>query len=141
MNWVKLILKYIFLFIIGGFTYYMVEILWRGYSHWTMFILGGICFLFAGIQNEYIEWEYPLWRQVLNVDVFVIISEFITGCIVNLYFHWNVWNYSNLPFNILGQSCPQFALLFMPICLFAIVLDDYVRYFIFHEDKPHYKLR
>ena len=141
MNWVKLILKYIFLFIIGGFTYYMIEILWRGYSHWSMFILGGICFLFAGIQNEYIEWEYPLWRQVLNVDVFVIISEFITGCIVNLYFHWNVWNYSNLPFNILGQSCPQFALLFMPICLFAIVLDDYVRYFIFHEDKPHYKLR
>lgn len=141
MKLVKLILKYIFLFIIGGATYYMVEILWRGYSHWTMFILGGICFLFAGIQNEYIEWEYPLWRQVLNVDVFVIISEFITGCIVNLYFHWNVWDYSNLPFNILGQSCPQFALLFMPICLFAIVLDDYVRYFIFHEDKPHYKLR
>lgn len=141
MKLVKLILKYIFLFIIGGFTYYMIEILWRGYSHWTMFILGGICFLFAGIQNEYIEWEYPLWRQVLNVDVFVIISEFITGCIVNLYFHWNVWDYSNLPFNILGQSCPQFALLFMPICLFAIVLDDYVRYFIFHEDKPHYKLR
>lgn len=141
MKLVKLILKYIFLFIIGGFTYYMIEILWRGYSHWTMFILGGICFLFAGIQNEYIEWEYPLWRQVLNVDVFVIISEFITGCIVNLYFHWNVWDYSNLPFNILGQSCPQFALLFMPICLFAIVLDDYIRYFIFHEDKPHYKLR
>lgn len=141
MNWVKLILKYIFLFIIGGFTYYMIEILWRGYSHWSMFILGGICFLFAGIQNEYIEWEYPLWRQVLNVDVFVIISEFITGCIVNLYFHWNVWDYSNLPFNILGQSCPQFALLFMPVCLFAIILDDYIRYFIFHEDKPHYKLR
>lgn len=141
MNWVKLILKYIFLFIIGGFTYYMIEILWRGYSHWSMFILGGICFLFAGIQNEYIEWEYPLWRQILNVDIFVLISEFITGCIVNLYFHWNVWDYSNLPFNILGQSCPQFALLFIPLCLFAIILDDYIRYFVFHEDKPHYKLR
>ena len=141
MNLVKLILKYIFLFIIGGFTYYMIEILWRGYSHWSMFILGGICFLFAGIQNEYIEWEYPLWRQILNVDIFVLISEFITGCIVNLYFHWNVWDYSNLPFNILGQSCPQFALLFIPLCLFAIILDDYIRYFVFHEDKPHYKLR
>ena len=141
MKLVKLILKYIFLFIIGGFTYYMIEILWRGYSHWSMFILGGICFLFAGIQNEYIEWEYPLWRQILNVDIFVLISEFITGCIVNLYFHWNVWDYSNLPFNILGQSCPQFALLFIPLCLFAIILDDYIRYFVFHEDKPHYKLR
>lgn len=141
MKIIKEVLQSIVLGILFGLIYVLLEILWRGYSHWTMFILGGICFLFAGIQNEYIEWEYPLWRQVLNVDVFVIISEFITGCIVNLYFHWNVWDYSNLPFNILGQSCPQFALLFMPICLFAIVLDDYVRYFIFHEDKPHYKLR
>ena len=99
MNWVKLILKYIFLFIIGGFTYYMIEILWRGYSHWSMFILGGICFLFAGIQNEYIEWEYPLWRQILNVDIFVLISEFITGCIVNLYFHCLFYNLKNKNIN------------------------------------------
>ena len=87
MNWVKLILKYIFLFIIGGFTYYMIEILWRGYSHWSMFILGGICFLFAGIQNEYIEWEYPLWRQILNVDIFVLISFFVFTCEIFIIFN------------------------------------------------------
>ena len=140
MNWVKLILKYIFLFIIGGFTYYMIEILWRGYSHWSMFILGGICFLFAGIQNEYIEWEYPLWRQILNVDIFVLISEFITGCIVNLYFHWNVWDYSNLPLNLLGQICLPFSILWYFISAIGIVIDDYIRYIYFDEEYPRYKL-
>ena len=42
-----------FLFLIGGALYYVIEILWRGYSHWSMFILGGICFVIMGLLNEY----------------------------------------------------------------------------------------
>ncbi len=133
-------IKGLILFLIGGFIYYMVEVAWRGWSHWTMFILGGICFLFAGGLNERISWEMPLWKQVLIADGFVLIGEFITGCIVNLWLGWNVWDYSDLPFNLLGQSCPQFAILFLPLCLIAIILDDYVRYWFFGEEKPHYKL-
>lgn len=128
------------LFILGGFLYYNIEILWRGYSHWTMFILGGICFIFSGIQNEYTSWEQPLWKQVLKVDIFVLIAEFVTGCIVNLWLGLNVWDYSNLKFNILGQSSLLFAVLFLPLCLIAIVLDDYIRYWFFDEEKPKYKL-
>lgn len=120
--------------------YYSVEILWRGYSHWTMFVLGGIAFLFCGLINEITSWDYPLWKQVLRADAFVIAAEFITGCIVNLWLDWNVWSYENLPGNILGQTCPQFALLFAPLCLLSIILDDYIRYWFFKEEKPRYKL-
>lgn len=136
----RLLSKYFFLFIIGGIGYYGIEILWRGYSHWTMFMLGGIAFLFCGLINEITSWEYPLWKQVLRADAFVIVAEFITGCIVNLWLGWDVWSYKNLPCNILGQTCPQFALLFMPLCLLSIVLDDYLRYWFFKEEKPKYKL-
>ena len=104
--------KHFVLFLVGGFLYYAIEILWRGYSHWTMFILGGICFIFAGIQNEHTSWEEPLWKQVLKVDVFVLIAEFIAGCILNLWLELNIWDYSNLKFNILGQSSLLFAVLF-----------------------------
>ena len=136
----KLLSKYFFLYIIGGAIYYNIEILWRGYSHWTMFVLGGIAFLFCGIINEFTTWEYPLWKQVLRADAFVVMAEFITGCIVNLWLGWNVWDYSDLKWNILGQSCPQFALLFAPLCLLAIILDDYLRYWFFKEEKPKYKI-
>ena len=132
--------KYIFLFMIGGSMYYIVELLFRGYSHWSMFILGGMCFYYAGIQNEYVSWNYPLWKQLIKVESFVLISEFITGCIVNLWLGWNVWDYSNLAGNILGQTSWQFALLFIPLCLVAIILDDYLRYWLFKEEKPYYKL-
>lgn len=140
MKKIQLLLKHIFLFLIGGGIYYGVEILWRGYSHWTMFGLGGICFVFAGFQNECISWERPFWKQVLGTEIFVLISEFLTGCIVNLWLKWNVWDYSNLPGNILGQTSWQFAILFMPLCIVAIILDDYIRYWIFKEEKPRYKL-
>lgn len=135
-----LLTKYLFLFLIGGTSYFNIEILWRGYSHWTMFVLGGIAFLFCGLINEVTSWDYPLWKQVLRADAFVIIAEFITGCIVNLWLGWNVWSYKNLPGNILGQTCPQFALLFAPLCLLSIILDDYLRYWFFKEEKPRYKL-
>lgn len=136
----KLLSKYLYLFYIGGSIYYLIENLWRGYSHWTMFVLGGIAFLFCGLINEFTSWDYPLWKQVLRADTFVIAAEFITGCIVNLWLGWNVWDYSDMKFNVLGQSCPQFALLFIPLCLAAIVLDDYIRYFFFGEEEPRYKL-
>lgn len=128
------------LFIIGGLTYYLIEIMWRGYSHWTMFLLGGICFLFAGFQNEYVEWNYPLWKQILRADIFIVIAEFLTGCIVNLWLGWSVWDYSNMPFNLFGQVCLPFVLLWIPISAFAIIFDDYLRYWIFGEEKPKYKL-
>ena len=141
MNRLRQIFKYIFLFVIGGGIYFCCEIMFRGYSHWTMFSLGGICFIFAGIQNEVVSWEYPFWRQLAETEIFVLISEFITGCIVNLWLGWNVWDYSNLPGNILGQTSWQFALLFLPLCAIAIFIDDYIRYWIFNEEKPRYNFK
>lgn len=138
---IKIFIKYLILFLLGGYIYYGIEILWRGYSHYSMIICGGICFIYAGLQNEQVEWDYPFWKQVLRVEVFILSAEFITGCIVNLWLGLNVWDYSGLPGNILGQTCPQFALLFLPLSAIAIVIDDFVRWKWFGEEKPRYKWR
>lgn len=138
---IKQINKYIFLSFLGGILYVLCELVWRSWSHWTMFILGAICFLYAGIQNEFISWNYPFWKQVLRTELFVLVSEFITGCIVNLWLGWNIWDYSSLKGNILGQTSWQFALLFLPLCTIAIILDDYLRYWFFNEEKPKYNFK
>ena len=36
----------IVLFSIGAMGYGLIEILWRGYTHWSMLTAGGICFMF-----------------------------------------------------------------------------------------------
>lgn len=130
--------KYLFLYAVGGLFYNVLEILFRGWSHWTMFILGGICFVCLGLINELIPWEMPLWQQALIGTSIITVLEFLTGCVVNLWFGWGVWDYSGMPGNVLGQICPQFILMWIPVSLAAIILDDWLRYWWFSEDRPHY---
>ena len=105
-----------------------------------MFALGGICFVFLGLINEILSWQMPLWMQVVIGAVGITTLEFLTGCIVNLWLGWGVWDYSNLPGNILGQICPQYMILWLPVSLAGIVLDDWIRYRAFGEERPHYRL-
>ena len=133
-------LKYVFLFATGGLLYNILEMLFRGWSHWTMFILGGVCFICLGLINEIIPWEMLLWQQVLIGAGIITGLEFATGCMVNLWFGWGVWDYSQMPGNILGQVCPQFFALWLPVSLAGIVLDDCLRYWWWQEEQPHYNV-
>lgn len=120
--------------------YIALELLWRGHSHWTMFILGGICFAALGLINEVLPWDMPLWKQSLIGACIITALEFVTGCVVNLWLGLGVWDYSHMKGNILGQICPQFFLLWLPVSLSGIVLDDWLRCWWFGEEEPHYKL-
>lgn len=139
-NLLKLFGKYTILFIIGGIVYNLIEILWRGYTHWTMFILGGICFICLGLINEFIPWNMPLCIQMLIGAVTITTLEYITGYIVNIKLGMNVWDYSNLPFNLNGQICLLFSVLWYFISVIGIILDDIIRWKLFKEEKPTYKI-
>lgn len=117
------------LFLIGGWIYTGMELIWRGRTHWSMFILGGLCFVLVGLINEHhYKWNQSLILQSIIGAVLITALEFMTGCIVNLWLKWNVWDYSNLPFNLLGQICLYFFLLWIPMSTLCIVLDDWIRY-------------
>ena len=140
MNKFKLAFKYLVLLLIGGMIYVLIELLFRGRSHFTMFILGGVCFVSVGLINEVLPWDTPFQLQMLLGGSIITVLEFISGCIFNLYFGLGIWDYSDQPGNILGQICPLFSLLWVFLSCLAILLDDYLRYLIFNEEKPHYTL-
>lgn len=142
----------VFLFLFGGGLYTGFELLWRGYTHWTMFLVGGLCFVLIGLLNEYrYTWDIPLVWQSLISAVIITVVELITGCIVNLWLGWDIWDYSALPFNLFGQICLYYFLLWIPLSALGIVLDDWIRYifyFLFRgifphiqkRERPHYSL-
>lgn len=136
---IQIFYKYLLFFLLGGAVYFTIELLWRGYSHYTMFILGGICFILIGLVNEYFSWDMYIELQTLIGTVIVLILEFVFGCVINLWWGWNVWDYSNMPLNLLGQICLPFALIWIPVVLFAIYMDDRVRHDAFAEEKPRYR--
>ena len=139
MNAIKNIIKYLILGIIGGFTYVIIEMLYRGHSHWSMFIVSAVALISIGLINEFISWDIKLWNQMLIGSGIVTVLEFISGYILNIKLGWLIWDYSNVPFNIMGQICLPFSIAWFFISFIAIVADDYLRYWLFNEEKPHYK--
>lgn len=98
------------LFCIGGGCYNALELLWRGYSHWSMFLAGGSCFHLIG--------QIGKRRQGKNKAVTagacalaVTAVEYVCGCIVNLRLKLNVWDYSRMFGNINGQVCLLYTVL------------------------------
>lgn len=137
---IKMELKYAFLLAVGGLIYILIELIFRGRTHISMFFLGGICFIAVGLINELFSWKTPLIIQMLIGGMVITLFEFITGCVLNLMLGLNVWDYSNMYGNVLGQICPMFSFIWVILSGAAIILDDWVRHWFFGEEKPHYTI-
>ena len=135
----KSIIKYPMLFLFGGSIYYLLEIIFRGYSFPAMAVCGGLCFIICGVINERSRCM-PLVLQQLIAASGITVIEFISGLILNVWLGLNMWDYSNMPGNVLGQICPQFMILWFFLSAVGIILDDVIRWGLFGEEKPHYHL-
>ena len=136
---IKYILKYLFLFLVGGICYFGIEILARGFSHWTMIVVGGICFVLIGLLNEKTP-KMPLIKQMIYSTILITVIEFVSGCILNLWLKLDIWDYSDNAFNLLGQICLSHTIYWFFLSVVGILLDDYLRCKIFKEEKPNYVL-
>lgn len=132
--------KSLFLLVVGGVLYGLVEILFRGYTHPSMLLLGGICFVLIGEINEVYPWEMPLISQMFISMIIVTTLEFIFGVVLNIFLGLGVWDYSQLPYNLCGQICLLFSIGWFFLSAVAIILDDCLRYMLFGEEKPRYNI-
>ena len=136
----SILTKYLFLFIVGGFSYFYIEILFRGFSHFSMIICGGLAFILCGLIDQVTQFRYSVITQMILSACIITLLELITGYIVNIRLHLNVWNYSGLPYNYHGQICAAYSFIWLLLSFVCIVVDDLIRWKIFDEDKPRYKL-
>ncbi|MBQ9886706.1 MAG: hypothetical protein IJM37_07610 [Lachnospiraceae bacterium] len=133
--------KYSVLFATGGGGYYLIEHLYRGYSHWSMFVLGGICVILCGLINEGSRRYLPLWIQMIICMVIITALEMDAGLVFNIWLGMEVWDYSHQPLNFMGQICPLYSIYWFLLSVAAIFADDYLRYWLYGEEKPLYILR
>mgnify|MGYP000858725730 FL=1 len=136
----KKIFEYMTLLIYGGGIYYFIELAYRGYSHYTMILVGGLCFVCIGLLNELYTYKMSLIKQMIISCVIVTVIELIAGAILNILLKLKIWDYSNLKFNLFGQISLRTSIIWFFLALPAIYLDDYLRYWLFNDEKPHYKL-
>ena len=104
-------------FVMGVMGYGILETLWRGHTHWTMGITGGVCFFLVYWIQQALE-DLPYWGKALMGAMMITAVEFLVGSVVNLKLGWQIWDYSGQPFNLLGQVCILYAVLWFFLCLF-----------------------
>lgn len=107
--------------VLGGALYCLVEMAFRGYTHISMFLVGGLCFLLLSYIGRL---HIPFCRRAILGAAAVTLVEFLSGLLLNRVLHLNVWDYSDRPFNLLGQICPLFFLLWIPLCAAGILLNS-----------------
>ncbi|MBQ9934480.1 MAG: hypothetical protein IJO70_01410 [Lachnospiraceae bacterium] len=119
----------------GGIVYFYFEIFVRGFSHISMFLLGGVCFLLVGkAGNKLLNNENQLMIRMLMImfisGMIITVLELITGFIVNVYLKLEVWDYSNINLNYKGQICLLYSLLWsllgLPCVYFYGIIDKFI---------------
>jgi uncharacterized membrane protein len=144
----------IYLFIIIGCVYLLVELFYRALSGsmvetnnikymslvgWTslwMLPIGGISGLSVGILNEYPKYiKLKIWQQCILGSIMITFIELISGIVFNIVFNLGLWDYSNVKYNILGQISLPFSLAWIFVAGFSIWVDDTLRYLLFKQNQ------
>lgn len=138
----KVTLKYIFLFLLFGSIYFGIECLWRWrLADWRMAVMGGVIAVLIGMMNNLFSRDTSFILQCIIGTLLATLGEAILGC------YWlergvHIWDYSGLPFTYVNGTVNLFfSLGWFLLSALCIVMDDFIRWWFFHEKKPHYKLR
>jgi len=121
-------IEHISVFLMGGILYSIIEIIWRGYTHWSMTAVGGVCFLLLYMINCRLKNRNFFMRCLVGTGIITVV-EFAAGVMVNLILRLDVWDYSMLRFNILGQVSLLFSVLWFALCIPAYMLSTGIRVF------------
>ena len=130
------------LFLSCGFIYCMIEILFRGWSHWSMFVLTGFLGVFCVDSiNNTLSFDCDYIVQILISTILCTIGEGISGIILNVWLQLNVWDYSKMTFGtfFFGQCNVLFCFAWMLIISIIIFYCDAYNYYILKiEPCPYY---
>ena len=112
------------IFLTGSCAYPTLEMVWRGKTHYSMALAGGVClYLINKVCCEKMRGRKISARCLAGAGIITGV-ELATGLVVNNMLGYQVWDYSNVPMNILGQVCLPYTLLWFGLSLPAMALCE-----------------
>ncbi|MCR5484266.1 MAG: putative ABC transporter permease [Clostridiales bacterium] len=123
-----------YVFLCGSAVYGALEIVYRGHTHWSMALTGGTVLLLIYFINQRLPKLNIALKSLLGGGMITAV-EFAVGCVVNMIFKLNVWDYSSRAYNILGQICPRFSLYWIGLSVPAFLLSSFLKQKFFKQNK------
>ena len=130
----------------GGTVYYLLEVAYKSLTDhperisWTMLVVAIILCIPVERCGAELPWGCPLWFQALCCAILVTAVEFVSGLVLNIWLGLGIWDYSDLPFNFMGQICLQFFFVWWGLCFVFIPVFDWMRWAVEGGEKPHYRI-
>jgi uncharacterized membrane protein len=108
-----------------------------GWTSLWMFIIGGFCAVLIGSLNDKPSYyNLKMWQQVIMGGSLITDIELLSGVFFNMYLHLNLWDYSQVKFNFMGQICLQNCIYWYLLSVVIIWLDDALSYYFYGDIKP-----
>lgn len=134
------IIKPLGIFTFGGLAYGLLEIFWRGQTHISMFVVGGLCFLMISVIDSLPAFGGSLLLEAPICALGVTAAELVSGVIVNMSMGLEVWDYSDMPLNLWGQICLPFSAIWLALAIPAAIASRLLKHFVFEEELPVLRL-
>ena len=128
----------------GGTVYFLLEVVFKTVTghperiSWTMLVVAILLTIPVERAGDELPWHYPLWLQALFCAALVTIVELVAGLFLNLWLELDIWDYTGLTGNFMGQICPQYFAIWWVLCLVFIPAFDWLRYAVEGIERPCY---
>ena len=128
----------------GGTVYFLLEVAFKTITghperiSWTMLVVAILLTVPVERCGAQLPWSCPLWLQALCCAALVTAVELVSGLVLNLWLGLDIWDYTDLPGNFLGQICPQYSAVWWVLCLVFIPAFDWLRYAVEGIERPCY---
>ena len=109
----------VLLFLFGGLGYGLLEVLWRGHTHWSMLLCGGLALL---LLRRISRSTLPFLVQCIAGAACITGLELVVGLILNCWLKLEIWDYSMLWGNLWGQICPAFSAVWLALSAAMLLL-------------------
>ena len=126
-------LEFFSIYLFGAIGYGSLEILYRGYTHWSMLLTGGLCCCLIHLIAT--RMSQRLWEKWIMCAAVITTVEFLVGCIVNIRLGWHVWDYSGMRLNLMGQICPAFTGLWLLLSVPCVSVSRFLKDYVFIDHK------
>lgn len=120
--------RYLLIFLAGAVGYCLLEIIWRGRTHPSMAVVGGLCLvLIRMVNHRFFAKSY--FSRALICALIISTVEFLSGILLNRVLKLDVWDYSRQPLNVLGQICPLYSVLWFFLSFGIIYFGNKIPFF------------
>ena len=130
----------------GGTVYFLLEVIWKTIGshsdriHWSMLLIAILLSAVLERCGAEFQWEMTLPTQALLCTLAITATELIAGLILNVWLGLNIWDYSTLPLNFMGQICLWYSALWFVLSMIFIPVFDWLKYLVNGGERPHYVL-